>query len=44
LALLSCTLILSSAWSAASWEVSSTSFEGDDSDDGDDDDDAVVGA
>jgi hypothetical protein len=37
-------IILSSAWSAALWEVSLTSFKGDDEDDGDDDDDAVARA
>jgi hypothetical protein len=44
LALLSRAIILSSAWSAASWEVSLTSFKGDDEDDGDDDNDAVARA
>jgi hypothetical protein len=44
LALSSRTIILSSAWSAALQEVSSTSFKGDDEDNGDDNNDAVVGA
>jgi hypothetical protein len=42
LALSSHAIILSSAWSVALQEVSSTSFEGDDEDNSDDDDDDAV--